>query len=706
MNKNEQLQEMRDVYDERFHLMMERVAEISVDAEMPAPFRAYFQEVATLLRQAMETYVRADQHLLINDSLEECRQREQRFYDRLEPDKYRTGFLNPAYAVKMMGKDLGQLLSALYADMMSVIPAAYELRMDLLCIWSELFVQVYGNFAEEFQEQESPEEFSEESTEWIAKNVQDVMYWFYHDYQEIFVPDVTLGTISTDYDFMYNSIMFADLSDDRYLYQYGSPIGSNELRLAAHLRKMTQEEIWDIAHTYTEGYRKGFEITGRDLSRKKTVRIEGPIGFERVMREAIRQFKEMGLHATISREAVTSFQGRGGGKRGIYSTSKNPQFDYDHKDDRAIYFDKAFVERRLEVLRDTFEKHKTQAALYGGPAVIEVFGEEPFSPQIKPERITYTKKQDALNVYLAGETGRITNTYIPGEEYSFTIIAFPLPAIGADFEAIFQKTVELNTLDYELYQQVQQKLIDVLDQGYGVHITGRGSNRTDLTVMLHPLEDPAKETIFENCVADVNIPVGEVFTSPVLKGTNGLLHVSRVYLGELCYQDLEMTFTDGMVTDYGCSNFSDPEEGKRYILQNVLYRHDSLPMGEFAIGTNTLAYRMARDYQIADRLPILIAEKTGPHFAVGDTCYSHAEDVPMYNRDGKEVVARENEISALRKEEETKAYFNCHTDITIPYDELGDITVLCRDGRNIPVITGGRFVVPGTELLNEALDES
>ena len=41
---------------------------------------------------------------------------------------------------------------------------------------------------------------------------------------------------------------------------------------------------------------------------------------------------------------------------------------------------------------------------------------------------------------------------------------------------------------------------------------------TDLTVALHPLKDPAKETLFENCVADVNIPVGEVFTSPQLAG--------------------------------------------------------------------------------------------------------------------------------------------------------------------------------------------
>ena len=88
-----------------------------------------------------------------------------------------------------------------------------------------------------------------------------------------------------------------------------------------------------------------------------------------------------------------------------------------------------------------------------------------------------------------------------------------------------------------------------------MHICGENGNHTDLTVQLHTLSDPEKETIFENCVADVNIPVGEVFTSPVLEGTNGVLHVSKVYLNELQYKDLEITFSNGMVADYRCSNF-------------------------------------------------------------------------------------------------------------------------------------------------------
>ena len=143
---------------------------------------------------------------------------------------------------------------------------------------------------------------------------------------------------------------------------------------------------------------------------------------------------------------------------------------------------------------------------------------------------------------------------------------------------------------------------------------------------------------------------------------------------------------------------------KAYIHDNVLYKHPTLPLGEFAIGTNTTAYVTAKKYGIEDKMPILIAEKMGPHFAVGDTCYTYDEDNMTYNPDGKAIVARDNEISIRRKEDISKAYFNCHTDITIPYDELGAITVVRADGTMTDIIRNGRFVVPGTEPLNEPLD--
>lgn len=369
-----------------------------------------------------------------------------------------------------------------------------------------------------------------------------------------------------------------------------------------------------------------------------------------------------------------------------------------------MYLDKALVERRLEIARTAYENRKEDAAWYAGPAVVEVFGEAGFEPQTNPAAYQYSEKQQKLNVYMMNMNSQIVNEYIKGEERSFTIIAYPIPEIGRDFEAIFAKTVEINTLDYTLYQKMQQKIIDVLDEAEYVHITGKGANKTDLTVAIYPLKDASKETAFENCVADVNIPVGEVFTSPVLKGTNGHLHVTEVFLNGLKYLDLALDFEDGMITSYTCRNLPTEEENQAFLKENLLMHHDTLPMGEFAIGTNTTAYKMGIEYQIQDKLPILIAEKTGPHFAVGDTCYSWAEDTAVFNPDGKEIVARENEVSAKRKENVEEAYFNCHTDITIPYDELDCITVIRRDGTTVDVIRNGKFVVPGTEELNKPLE--
>ncbi|WP_347559747.1 aminopeptidase [Clostridium sp. AM58-1XD] len=391
-------------------------------------------------------------------------------------------------------------------------------------------------------------------------------------------------------------------------------------------------------------------------------------------------------------------------KVGYYSAGPNKQYEYDHRQDSAVYMDKAFKDRKLGVMKVAYEEYKKEASWYAGPAVVETFGERPFEPVNKKEALSLTDKQEKLTVACTGEAAQIGQEYIRGDETSFTIIAFPVPEIGPDFQKIFKETIRINTLDYEKYKVIQQAVIDVLDQAACLEIKGAGSNETRLKVSLHKLNDPEKETNFENCVADVNIPVGEVFTSPVLQGTDGILHVESVYIGDIRFKNLKMTFKDGMVTDYSCRNFESEEENRKLVKQVILKNHDTLPMGECAIGTNTTAYAMAEQFGIIEKLPILIVEKMGPHFAVGDTCYSWAEDSAVYNPDGKEIVARDNEISILRKEDVSKAYFSCHTDITIPYRELDEIAAVLPDGKRIMVIEKGRFAVKGAEALNEPLN--
>ncbi|MBE5957140.1 MAG: leucyl aminopeptidase, partial [Lachnospiraceae bacterium] len=405
------------------------------------------------------------------------------------------------------------------------------------------------------------------------------------------------------------------------------------------------------------------------------------------------------------RNAVSAMHRNPKGRVGYVSTSPNRQYDYDHRYDMAAFFDKAFIDRKLQNLKAAYEDYKEPASVYGGPAVIMTFGEVPFTPEDKENAYRFNDKQQKLYVEYASESGKITNQYINPLERSFTAIAYPVPEIGENFEEIFDEIVKVNTLDKHMYHEIQQSLIDALDQGEYVHILGKGDNKTDLMVALAPLTDPSKETLFENCLADVNIPVGEVFTSPKLIGTNGVLHVTGVYLNELFYKNLEIHFKDGMISEYTCTNFEEEEKNLAFLRENVLFHHDTLPLGEFAIGTNTTAYQMAKDYGIEAKLPILIAEKMGPHFAVGDTCYSHAEDKALYNPNGKQIVAKDNECSLLRHEDESKAYFNCHTDITIPYNELGLIEVVKEDGTKIALIEDGRFVLPGTEELNKAFHE-
>ena len=568
---------------------------------------------------------------------------------------------------------------------------AFEMRLEYIAILCETFLEVYNLFTQAWEEEnETPRE----------QAVRDALYWYVSDYVDLHLPWRIREGLDPALSFAADIIMDSDLTDLRYLYQYGEYVSDSERRLAAFMASLPEETIEKMAHTYTEGYRRGFEVMGRDLSKKKTVVVEYQLGFERMIRRAVEQFRSLGLEPVCYRAAVESLNRRSNGKRGYYGTSANRQYDYDHRYDNALYMGNAFKERKLSILKTAYEEYKDLAAMCAGPAVVETFGEEEFEPVNKKTAFSLNDHQQELTLSYATASRQIVNQYMPGDETSFTIIAFPRPEIGPDFEEIFKETIRINTLDYDTYQKIQQTLIDALDQAEYVRITGREGNETDLTVHLHTLNDPSRETNFENCVSDVNIPLGEVFTSPVLEGTKGLLHVKEVYVREYLFKDLRLEFEDGRVTEFSCGNF---DSGKELVKQVILNGHSWLPLGEFAIGTNTAAYAMAKKYNIGSKLPILIAEKTGPHFAVGDTCYSFAEDSPMYNPDGKEVIARDNEISLLRKEDMSRAYFSCHTDITIPYNELGDITAVKADGSEILLIQAGRFVLPGTEELNRAL---
>lgn len=688
------LDENNSEYGERYGLAYGRIKLINSEtagssSPLPKELSAYFHKTSAFIMETCEAYNLANSGMLDKMDITGLKKLNQSLYEDINGSNYTHSYAEPDFAARELGKDIGTLLCVLYTEMRTVIVYAFEKRLSFLVPLLELYIQVYNIL------EDNPS---------AATEIHDAIYYYFFDYADIMAAARIRSLLDPGMSFATDIIMQKDLSEPSYLYLFGEYISENELKTSEYLSTLPESSIKDMASTFTEGYRKGFEAYNIDLSKKGTVNIRYVLGFERIVREAVRQFGEMGLKPCIYRAERGLIYRSSGHKNGYYGGNANRQYDYDHRMDESIIFDKAFADRRLSAQRKAFEDMKELASLYAGPAVMETFGETDFTAVDKKTAPRFNEKQQEQRTNFMAASSLLTNEFIPGDTTSFTIIAYPVPSVGSNYQEIFKETIKVNTLDPSLYEKIQTCLINALDEGDFVTITGRDGNITDITVALSPVNNPAKETKFENCLADVNIPLGEVFTSPQLKGTDGLLHATSIYLDGLIYKDLKLEFKDGVITSYSCSNFDTEEENQRYIHENLLHQHKTLPLGEFAIGTNTTAYKMGKKYNIAHKLPILITEKTGPHFAIGDTCFSHEEELRTYNPDGKEMKCKENDFSLLRHTDINHAYFNCHTDITIPYNELGDIIVHKPCGTTVKIIENGKFVLPGTEELNKALE--
>lgn len=102
----------------------------------------------------------------------------------------------------------------------------------------------------------------------IAAQLKDSIYWYMSDYSDDFIEYRVREQLDPSLDFAVRIIMDSDLTDLRYLYRYGEYITENELRTAAFLNTLSQTEIEQMASTFTEGYRIGFELGNKDISKR------------------------------------------------------------------------------------------------------------------------------------------------------------------------------------------------------------------------------------------------------------------------------------------------------------------------------------------------------------------------------------------------------------------------------------------------------
>jgi len=608
-------------------------------------------------------------------SLEELQQMNSDFFAEVLPENYSTCYGNPTYSAEIFGNEIGPVLSYFYIKYRQYSSYAFKQQLFLMEAHNRLFVDTYNLLAKE-GDKVDPAILKE-----LVCRIDAT-------------PDLEQEMLFTRQSYDPNNRFYLDImenadpADLRYLFKYGSYISDNEIKIAKFLQNYPEDKLTRIAEILTEAFLQGVVKKGAKI--KNTVKLGISAGFERIGQKIIKLFKAKNI--TVLLESIDT-------------TSTNRQYWYDQRFNHSIYYNQDYCNLALSNYKAAREANKELISNYFGSLFLSTFGEKPFSPVQKAVCLKLTQEQIDLENSMSNEYNEVYNRYLPAEELSYSMMDFPSPEIGDNFEAVFEDMLEINSLDSDKYEVIQQKMIDVLDQSDFVHIKGSGTNCTDIRIKLQPILNPATETNFNNCVADVNIPVGEVFTSPQLAGTNGVLHIEDSFLGSFAYENLKLTFKDGFVVDYSCTNQENAEAGRTYIFENLLDKHETLPLGEFAIGTNTLAYVKAKQHGITKLLSELVLEKMGPHFAIGDTCYSWQEENPVFNTlDNKRITAVENEKTALRKTSADDAYTNVHTDITLPYESIGFITAINKKGERTDIIKNGRFVLKGTEDLNLPFD--
>ncbi|MCK5072387.1 MAG: aminopeptidase [Bacteriovoracaceae bacterium] len=608
-------------------------------------------------------------------SMENLKKMHDDFFFEVMPENYDKSYANPAFTVAKLGEKWGQLFCSFYVKYRGYYDHALKHKTFAMDEINSVFIDVYNVLKNKGLNYDDLKEIITRPTK--------------HEKLEYRIAAMR-ENIDKNFRYYRDIIENDDLTNFRYLYKTGDYISEHILATADFLKSYPEDKLRGLAQLFADAYIRGFEVENKDLSKKSTITILYQPGMEIIYKHLVTILSDKGLESLFV---------------DYYVVPPNRQYAHDHKFDTALVLDKEFVGNKKDLLEKAFLAISSMYKENSGVIIFDSFGETPFKPENKKECMKVSEEQQPLYQEFINNFINIKEKHSPSNETSFSIMAFPSPEIGEDFVEIFREIMDINMLDPLKYQKIQQTMIDVLDKADHVIIKGKGSNRTSLKVKLHEIKNPDKETIFENCGADINIPVGEVYTSPVLAETDGVLHVDENYLDGLKYENLALTFKDGYISDYECSNFPTTEENKKFIEENLLFPHKTLPMGEFAIGTNTLAYMVAQKYGIMSKLPILIIEKMGPHFAIGDTCFSREEDSESFNLfNGKKMIAKDNEKTLIRKSDTSKAYTYRHTDITLPYCSIGSITAVSSNGECVDIIRDERFVLDGTLELNKPLD--
>ena len=117
---------MDELAKERYDLAVERIREIREEKTVAEPYLDFFTKTAGFLEEMICLRNRVETGEMKKLSLEELRLENIGYYQDILPENYPTSYSSPDYAAKILGEDLGVLLSFLYTELRGMIVYAWE----------------------------------------------------------------------------------------------------------------------------------------------------------------------------------------------------------------------------------------------------------------------------------------------------------------------------------------------------------------------------------------------------------------------------------------------------------------------------------------------------------------------------------------------------------------------------------------------------
>lgn len=383
---------------ERLELSIGRLAEIPGEELVPETYRDYFARNASFLLTAVRN---EDKSALWQDLL---------------PGEYEKSYANPAFAAACFGREMGQVLSALSAELKAVVPSAAAGDEEGMANLLELFLEIYGDFAGE----ELPSH----------GDVRTILRYYVEDYladqtfeavagrvcpEKIQIP---YGDEEDDFEAeegecpgsgrtFREMLEEADLSDPSYLFGIGKWAGGKALALAERYGAMSEAE----AESLTEACLAPVLRKLSDTPGIKTIGLMAPSGAERILLLAAGRLEECGYKVTLPRPSVRLSLKN---ELSLREEAPTPQFAADHREDLALFLDENFISRRKRAAREAYEAFRKEAAVFGGVHFLEIPGEEgSVTPDVAPcpEALSFTPAQAKLAKALARSLEEIRMRY-------------------------------------------------------------------------------------------------------------------------------------------------------------------------------------------------------------------------------------------------------------------------------------------------------